>query len=178
MSRPRVFRKVARLGAAVIALCVANAADAQQAGSRRTRDFVQAAAQSDQFEILEAETVLALSKDADIRAFATHMLEDHQRTSAVLAQATVRSGLEPPGKGISDDQARFLNALQSLTGAEFDTTYARQQVLAYSSALAVEQTYAASGDDTNVRGAATATVGLIQAHLAMIGKIAASRGAG
>jgi putative membrane protein len=42
-----------------IAAVFALPAFAQQPGSRETRDFVQAAAQSDQFEIMAAYTALA-----------------------------------------------------------------------------------------------------------------------
>jgi predicted outer membrane protein len=66
-------------------------------------------------------------------------------------------------------------ALQSLTGKDFDRTYARQQALAHHSALAVEQMYATSGDDPNVQRAAASAVSLIQSHLAMADPMAASR---
>jgi putative membrane protein len=73
---------------------------------------------------------------------------------------------------LGDDQAHFLSALQGVTGPEFDTTYAKQQVLAHRAALATEQMYAASGDDPNLRKVATSAVPLIEAHAAMAKKMA------
>jgi len=137
-------------------------------GSRQTRDFVAAAAQSDAFEVLEAQTVLATTRDPAIRAFAQRMIHDHGETTRALEQAVAQSGLQPPAPGISSDQAALLGALQSLRGRNFDVAYVRQQVIAHSGALAVEQLYAGSGDDPAVRQAAAAATQIIAAHLAIV----------
>lgn len=154
------------------ALCLAagialTPAFAQEPGSRQTREFVQAAAQSDQFEILEAQTVLAQSQNAQVRAFAETMIQAHQQTSASLLQAVQKDGLAPPKPGLGGDQSMFLSALQSQRGVDFDRTYLGQQALAHRSALAVEEAYATSGGDATIRAVATATVPIITEHLRM-----------
>lgn len=155
----------------VMAVLVAGAAAlpvaAQDVGSRQTRDFVQAAGESDAFEMLEARTALAQSSDPHVRAFAQRMIHDHGETSRMLGQATAQAGIAPPPMQLGSAQAPYLAALQSLRGASFDQTYWRQQVLAHRSALTTEQDYAASGDTPAVRQAAAAAVPIIQAHLAM-----------
>jgi putative membrane protein len=140
---------------------------AREPGSRQTREFIQAAGQSDQFEILEGQTALTESKDPRVLDFAQRMIADHSQTSAALAQATSRSGLPPPPKAISEDQAHLLSALQGLRGKEFDKAYFRDQALAHRSALTVEQVYATSGDDAAVRHAASSATPVIASHLAM-----------
>ena len=142
-------------------------AAAQEPGSRRTREFVQAAGESDAFEIMEAEAALAQSTDPRVTAFARQMIRDHGETSRQLVDATARAGLKPPPTGLSTAQSPFLAALQSLRGLEFDKTYWKQQALAHRSALTVEQQYAATGDAPAVRQAAVAAIPLIQSHLAM-----------
>src|ERR1700712_4284911 len=139
-------------------------AGAQEAGSRQTREFVQATASSDQFEILAAETALTQSTNPEVRAFAARMLEDHRQLGKALRDTAARSGLKPPEMAMSADQAQLLGALQSVSGNEFDTLYLKQQMLAHRSALAVEQTYAKSGDDPNVRRSATSAVPVISSH--------------
>ncbi len=161
------MRKIGYPHAAALAAVVLTPASAQAPGSRQTREFVQAAGQSDRFEILEAQTVLAQSSDPRIRAFAQQMIRDHEQTGQDLRQATARAGLQPPPMGISGDQAALLGALQSQRGAEFDRTYVRHQALAHRSALLVEQGYAATGDDASVRRAAAAAVPVISGHLKM-----------
>ena len=158
--------------AAIIAVTPA----AAQTGSRPTREFVQAAGQSDQFEILESRTVLTQSTDPQVRAFAEQMIRDHEETGRTLRQATTSSGLEPPPMGLGDDQARLLSELQSLRGREFDRAYARHQALAHRSALVVEQGYAASGDVPAVRQAAASAVQMISAHLAAADQLHARLG--
>jgi len=140
---------------------------AQTPGSRQTREFVQAAGESDAFEIAEAYSALAESQSPQVLDFARQMIHDHRMTSERLRDATASAGLAPPPAGLGAGQAPFLAALQSARGADFDQTYWRQQMLAHRSALIVEQTYAVVGDTAAIRDAATAAVPLIQSHLAM-----------
>jgi putative membrane protein len=79
----------------------------------------------------------------------------------------MRAGLTPPPMAMSADQAQLLSALQSQHGRQFDQLYARHQVLAHHSALVVEQSYAASGDNPALRQAAASAAPLISAHRAM-----------
>ena len=138
-----------------------------QTASTRTRNFVQNAAQSDQFEILEGETTLGQSGDPRVRAFAKEMISAHHATTQALAQATAADGAEPPPPGLGGDQQKLLGTLQSLRGRDFDRTYAHQQVLAHVEALLVEQTYAADGPQPDIRQAARSAVPIIQRHLEM-----------
>jgi putative membrane protein len=140
---------------------------AQEPGSRQTREFIQAAAQTDQFEIMEATTALAQSKDEHVRTFAQEMIQTHRRTSDTLQQAVARAGLKPPEPGLGGDQSMFLASLQSQRGPDFDKVYLKQQALAHRAALAVEQGYASSGDDQAIRQAAASTVPIITHHLEM-----------
>jgi putative membrane protein len=141
-----------------------------------TREFVTAAAQSDEFERMEATTALAQSQDPDVRAFATKMLAAHAETSRTLMDATSSAGLMPPQPGLSGDQSAFLAALQSARGHDFDQLYARQQALAHRAALATEQGYAARGDMPTIKKIAASTAGIIVEHLAMADRLAARMG--
>jgi putative membrane protein len=151
-------------------------AGAQEAGSRQTREFVQAAASSDQFEILAAETALTQSTNSEVRAFAARMLQDHQQLGNAVRDAATRSGVKPPEMAMSADEAQLLGALQSVSGNEFDTLYLKQQSLAHRSALAVEQMYANSGDDPNLRQLAISAVPLISSHGEMANQAASKLG--
>jgi putative membrane protein len=68
---------------------------------------------------------------------------------------------------VGGDQMRFLAGLQSLRGTEFDREYARQQVLAHTSALTTMRSYATKGSDPNLRRAAVFAVPIIEHHLEM-----------
>ena len=153
--------------ALLVSSAIASASFAQEPGSRQTREFVQAAGESDTFEIMEAQAALAQSSDPQVLAFARQMIHDHGETSRALQEATMRAGLKPPPMAVGANQAPFLAALQSMRGPEFDKTYWRQQALAHRSALTVEQGYATDGDTPAIRQAAAAAIPTIQAHLAM-----------
>lgn len=173
--RPVIHRGASLLAIAASAL-LTNAAAAQEPGSRQTRDFVQAVAQSDTFEIMEGETALAQSSDPDVRRFAQQMIDAHRQTTHTLLQAVANAGLQPPKPGMSADQAMFLAALQSQRGVDFDRTYLRHQRLAHSAALAVESGYAQTGDDATIRQVAASSVPIITAHLNMAEQLAKDGG--
>jgi putative membrane protein len=139
-------------------------------------DFAIDAAQSDAYEVVAAQDALAQSRNPRVKAFAQQMIDDHTRMSESLRRAATASGVSLPPPAISSDQASLLSALQSLTGAEFDRTYARQQVLAHRQAIAVEQTYASAGSDTNLRGVAQSALPVIQHHLEMAEQMRAALG--
>ena len=168
--------------AAITAFLVVAPAAAQDVtpdrGSRQTREYVEAAGQSDAFEMLEADTVLAQSRDPQVRAFAQKMIDDHARLAQSLRQATAEAGTKAPPMGVAADQAPMLGALQNLKGRDFDQAYWRHQALAHRSALTATQRYAASGDDPAVRRAATAAVPVISAHLATAERVVAGFGGG
>ena len=161
---------------AAATVVAATPAVSQSAGSRPTREFVQAAGQSDQFEILEGRVALIESANPQVRAFAEQMIQDHSGTTLKLRQATASSGLEPPPMGLGDDQVRLLGALQSLHGTDFDRVYTRHQALAHRSALTVQQGYASTGDVPAVRQAAASAVPMISAHLATAEELMARLG--
>ena len=169
---------LAAAAAVLIATPVAAQDVTQDRGSRQTRDYIEAAGQSDAFEMLEADTVLAQSRDPQVRAFAQKMIEDHSRLDQSLRQAAAQARTAPPPMGVGADQAPMLAALQNLKGPEFDQAYWRHQALAHRSALTTTQRYAASGDDAAVRRAATAAVPVISAHLAMAERMVAGSGGG
>jgi putative membrane protein len=104
------------------------------------------------------------------------MIAAHLDSSRELADAAMRAGMKVPAGGLSGDQAQFLNALQSQKGREFDKTYAKQQVLAHRSALAVQQQFASVGDQGDLKKAAAAAVPIITAHLAMAEQLQARLG--
>ena len=153
-------------GVAFIVLAVSSAkAQTQMVAS--TKDFVTAAAQSDRFEIVEGRTAEAQTKDQRVRAFALEMIQAHTRTSQVLQVAAARAGMDMLPKGLNGDQQKWLTSLQSQRGPEFDRTYLKQQLVAHSEALVVEQAYAMQGANADVRQAARSAVPIIQRHLQM-----------
>jgi putative membrane protein len=169
-------RKIISWGIPALAVLALTPAEAQEAGSRQTRDYVHAAGQSDAFEMLEADTALTQSTDPQVRAFAQQMMEDHGQLSEALRQAATQAGVKPPPNEVGTDQAPLLSALQSLRGRDFDRAYWRHQALAHRSALTTTQQYASNGDDPAIKRAASSAVPIIARHLAMAEQMEAKSG--
>lgn len=154
------------IGMLAAALASTSAA-AQEAGSRQTREYVQAAGESDTFEIMEAYTALAQSSDPKVTAFARDMIHEHNETSRKLGEATKGSGLKPPPMAVGASQSSFLATLQSARGREFDKDYWQQQALVHRSALMTAQQYTENGDNLAILRTANASIPMIRRHLAM-----------
>jgi putative membrane protein len=99
------------------------------------------------------------------------MIQDHSKTSDALRNAAEASGMPAPPPSMSSDQSMMLYSLQSLRGDAFDRAYVKQQILAHQQALAVTQSYASSGPDKNLRGAAAEALPIIRRHLDMAEKM-------
>ena len=143
----------------------ASAARADPPPPMSTHDFVQAAAEADQFEMLEGRVANVEGRDPRVRAFAEQMIEDHAATTRALQQSAAAAGLPPPSMALSGDQAMLLGALQGQSGPDFDKTYVRHQVLGHEQALVVERGYAQGGSDASIRKAAQSAVPTVQHHL-------------
>lgn len=168
--------KLVLAAAALAAIVGAGSAAAQSDRPLSPSDFAMMAAASDAYEIDAAEYAAVQSRDPNVRAFAEQMIRDHTQTLQALRQAAVRSGLTPPPMALDDDGQKMLTALQALREPDLDKTYVRQQVLAHTKALVVEQTYSARGSDPNLRQAAQSAVSIIQRHLQMAQQMRATLG--
>ena len=127
--------------------------------------FAESLAQADGYEIAAAQAALAQSHSPQIRQFAERMITDHEHMAAALRDAAMASGLQQPPPHVGGDQARFLTSLQSLSGAEFDREYSRQQMLAHTSTMATMQGYVCAGTDANLRRLAASSLPAIEQHL-------------
>jgi putative membrane protein len=136
-----------------------------------TQEFVKDAALSDKFQI--AESQLAADRgNAKNKAFATKMIEDHQKTTAELT-ALLQSkniGVTPPADLDSAHQSK-LDKLKTLKGADFDKRYAKDQIDAHKDGVSLFQRYAKSGDNQDLKEWAIKTAPALQGHLRMAKKL-------
>lgn len=160
--------RIGLLGAVALAtVIVGSGVEAQTPIPPAPKDFVMAAAQSDRYEIMAAHLAAVQSQDPHVRNFAEQMISDHTRMIEELREAATATGLSSPTLGMSSDQAALLGSLQGLRGTDFDKTYARQQVLAHTQALTVQDSFAQAGAKSDLRTAAAASLPTIRDHLRM-----------
>ena len=160
----------------VAVLALAAPAFAQQTPTLSSKDYIQAALQSDRFEILSGYTARTGTRDPRVRAFAEMMIRDHTQTTRAMRQAATRAGVEPPPPSLSGDGSRMLGALQSLRGADLDRAYAEQQTLGHAEALVVNGLYAQTGSAPPLRQAAQGVLPMIRTHADQARQLKASLG--
>ena len=131
----------------------------------KAANFVTMAAASDMFEVQSSKIALKRSGDAGVKAFAQMMIAAHTKTTAALKGLIAdQSNLSPPTALPSDLQAK-LDALGSVSPADFDKTYLDDQVDGHQSALNVMQRYAKDGDQEPLKQFAASTAPTVQQHL-------------
>lgn len=130
--------------------------------------FADLATKNDAFEIAAARLALAKSRSPAIRAYATKMIAAHAQATARIkkAAAAARPAIVPDASSTQDYDAK-LAELRGLTGPAFDQAYVAGQIHEHHVALSLYQLYAAGGTVPGLKAAATATVAMLNRHLAM-----------
>lgn len=131
-------------------------------------DFLMLAGGGDQYEIQSSQAVLETTQNPEIRRFAQMMIDHHTKTTADATAAAGRDGLTPPPPMLAQHQAAMVNALKMFQGVERDRLYLTQQQMAHKEALGVHKTYSEAGSSPALKTAATATVPIVQRHLAEV----------
>jgi putative membrane protein len=169
-----VIRTLALASAAALMLSATVPAFAQPAPVTSTRDFVTAAAQSDEFERRAGHMAENLARSPRVKSFGARMVRDHTMTTRNLKAALRKAGKPvPPPPALSPGQQQMLGRLKS-SGAGFDATYLQQQVQAHQQAMGLLQGYAQGGDNPVIRDAARKTIPLVQHHLMMAQQLQAT----
>jgi putative membrane protein len=130
--------------------------------------FARTAAMSDLYEMEASRLAEQKSQNAQVKQFAQHMLRDHGKTTNEL------KGMVPQIEGVSASQLptsldqqhqALMQQLQAAQGAEFDRTFARQQVQAHQTAVDLFRNYAQSGDHAQLKQWASRTLPSLEEHL-------------
>lgn len=135
--------------------------------SPSTADFVKEAAISDMFE-LQSSQLAAQRGDEATKTFATHMIDDHQKTSSDL-KAMIQAGkvkAEIPTELDSTHQSK-LDKLKGLNGSDFTKQYQSDQVKAHKDAVDLFQRYAKGGDNDELKAWAGKMEPTLAQHLKM-----------
>ncbi len=98
--------------------------------------FIDAAAQTDIYEIAAARLAVGLAENPEVAAFAAAMIDAHTRTTVELLPLADDLGVTPTSDGSPADSI-LLNELRGLSGAEFDAAYVEQQVRTHEGAVTV-----------------------------------------
>jgi putative membrane protein len=130
--------------------------------------FVDAAAISDMYEIQAAKIAARSSSNADVKAFAAHMIQDHSRSAAKLQALLGKGDIHATAPPDLDERRKvLLDNLNAAKPEDFDKTYVDQQVAAHQEAVTLFKGYADHGDNNALKAFAASVLPTIQNHLAM-----------
>ena|SRR5579885_379731 len=153
-------------GPAISQTSAVSSRPAVAAATISSSDYVRQTAMSDLFEIQSSQMALDKSQDAAVRKFAQQMIHDHTQSSEKLKKLlqTENVNIAPPSK-LDQAHLALLDKLRGASGSAFDKDYVKDQIAGHREALAVQKTYAASGEDAKLKSFAQAAADMVQMHL-------------
>jgi putative membrane protein len=134
--------------------------------------FANVVAASDMFEIESAKLAADKGASAEVKAFATQLLTDHEKSSAELKAAAAKA--TPPvtmTPALDAEQQAMLDQLKSANGADFDRRFIDQQTNAHQKALVLLQHYVGNGDSQPLKDLASKALPVVQDHLEQVNRI-------
>ncbi|MBZ9712092.1 DUF4142 domain-containing protein [Deinococcus multiflagellatus] len=126
--------------------------------------FMEVAAMSNLTEIMTSQLALQKSSNAQVRAFAQHMIEAHTQAHRELLQLAAMKGVKLTDKPGADQRLQY-NKLTTLSGAAFDAMYKKVQVQGHEMTLDLIKTYRTIGTDAQVLAYAAKMQPAVAMHL-------------
>jgi len=143
---------------------IAYASTASKTVSNTDRQFMITAARADMTEAHEGQMAENQATQADVKTFAKTLVDDHTSAYAELSELAAKLNVTIP-KGIDVAKNQTIVQLVHAKGARFDSQFARDEVAAHKSAIAVFKREAAHGQDTDVKAYAAKMVPVLEKHL-------------
>jgi putative membrane protein len=142
-------------------------------GAPSTPDFVQQVAMSDLYEVEAGKIAAAKGQSDAAKQFGQHMVEAHAQTTAELKGVVEAEKIDVTlPMALDEKHQRMIEDLNAAHDADFDKTYARQQVSAHEKAVDRFSRYADKGDGAVVKAFAAKTLPVIKQHLEETKKLA------
>jgi putative membrane protein len=135
-------------------------------GAPSAPDFVQNVAMSDMYEV-EAGKIASQKGQSDaVKNFGQMMVAAHSKTTeelkGVVASESIKVDL--PTK-LDAKHQKLIDDLNAASDADFDKTYAKQQIDGHKDAVRLFDSYAKKGDNAALKAFAQKTLPVIQQHL-------------
>ncbi len=133
--------------------------------SHKDSAFMKQAAENGHAEVENSKLALQKSGNADVKAFAQKMVDEHTKASEELAALAASKGVDLP-KDPSVMQKGKMKVLSARDGTSFDRHYAESVgVEAHKDTVKLFEKAAKESDDADVKAWATKTLPTLQHHL-------------
>ena len=131
-----------------------------------TYSFIMNAGIGGMQEITSANVALKKAKSADLKAYATMMINDHTKIGEQLAKIVKAKGYQIPPQAM--EKVLPNTVLADNSGVAFDRVYADLMSADHQATVSLFQNYAAVGKDPELKAFAQQTLPLLKEHLATI----------
>lgn len=149
----------------------ASADQIQPASVTDPQEFATKAGGAGLFEIQSSQLALTKTQNADIKAFAQKMVDDHTKAADELkTAASSQGGITVPDQ-MDANSAENLQKLQAASGADFDTLYVQLQTQAHIDAVGLFAGYSQNGAAGPLKDFATKTLPTLKEHYDMVIKL-------
>lgn len=146
--------------------------EAKSARQVSTKDYIEKAAAGDLFEVETGKLAMQKAASSDVKRFGKMMTEDHMRSTDMIRNAAPKTNKDKETVAkMTGHQQGVTRQLMSAEGREFDRLYVQAQIDAHRQALELHRSYAASGEDAELKKVAAEIVPVIERHLAELRKI-------
>lgn len=128
--------------------------------------FARTVATSDMFEIESSKLAEKKARDSGLKSLARQMVKDHTKTSSELKQTMKKAKMKVDlPKQLDDQHASMMKELQGASGEDFDRMYHQDQVQAHQTAVQLFESYAANGDNNDLKSFASKVLPDLRGHL-------------
>ncbi|MBD9629547.1 DUF4142 domain-containing protein [Pseudomonas sp. PDM20] len=133
--------------------------------SAQDQHFVSEASAAGMAEIDAAKLALKKSQSADVKTFAQHIIDDHEKANATLKSLAAKHQLQLADSASLTSQAKA--KVLDVREESFDAAYANNQVSAHEEAVKVFTDAANHAADADIKNFAQQTLPVLQQHLEM-----------
>ena len=123
-------------------------------------DFLAKATEGGLKEVELGKLASQKASNADVKAFANRMVEDHGKTNAELARIAGANAPKPPADRLAPPAK-----LTTATGAEFDRAYMAEMVMAHQNTVALFEKQSRDGQDEALKRFVTEKLPTVRDHL-------------
>jgi putative membrane protein len=132
--------------------------------------FASKAAVGGMAEVALGKVAAAKGADTKVKDFGNMMVMDHGKANAELISISKAKNITLPAGLDAEHQAKS-DSLSKLSGAAFDKAYVQTMIEDHKKTLALMQSEASGGKDTELKAFAAKTAPVVQMHLTEIMKI-------
>jgi len=136
--------------------------------------FIEKAAEGGMTEVELGKIAEKNGGKDDVKSFGSHMVKDHGKANGELKGIAGKMNVTLPGKVSAEHQAK-IDKLSKLSGAEFDSAYAKEMVASHQKTIASFEAAKGKVGNEDLKKFIDTTLPVIKEHLEMAKKMQAAK---